>query len=126
MSLSKSSSVGFFKNTPWVGPIAEIKFFKGHFKTLNWFGWSFGEAEKSTTEAEVNFMFSYHQFSLVWGGVECYYTLQHYYCALPEHIVGTKISSKLGKNFSIFGGVGYMARAEKFLWSTGIIFINQK
>jgi hypothetical protein len=123
---SVGPSIGFFKNTPWVGPVAEIKLFNSHFKTLNWFGWSFGNPEEETTKLKPKSLFSYHQFSLVYNWVEGYYILQHYQENLPEHIVGTKVTFPIGENFSIFGGLGYMIRADKFLWSTGVTYNRKK
>ena len=129
---SVGPSIGFFKNSPWAGPIAEITLFKSkaedkfYFKTLNWFGWNAGNAEESTIKAEANFMFSYHQFTFVfWNRVEAYYIFQHYQKMLPEHISGVKSTISLSEKFSVFGGCGYMFRAEKFLWSMGLTFKNR-
>ena len=116
-------SAGFYKNSPWIGPIFTTEFFKGHFKSLNWVGWSFGDPEKSTTKAKADFLFSYHQFSLVYKWVECYYVLQHYQSNLPEHVEGIKLTLPISKNFFVFGGWAYMKRAEKNLWSMGLTFV---
>ncbi len=123
---SVGPSIGFLKNTPWIGPICSFNLFKGHFKTLNWVGWSFGDPEKGTSESLPRFLFSYHEFSLTYKNLTCYYTLQHYQEMLPEHIVGAKATFSLNENFSLFGGLGYMTRAEKYLWSVGISYKTKK
>lgn len=121
-NFSPGYSAGFYKNFPWAGPVLTMQFFKGHFKTLNWVGWSFGNPEESTTETKPAFLFSYHQFSLVYKWIEGYYTLQHYQKSLPEHLGGMKLTFSLNKNIFIFGGWGYMTRAEKHLWSMGLTY----
>ncbi|MFA5953713.1 MAG: hypothetical protein WC812_03910 [Candidatus Pacearchaeota archaeon] len=119
-------SVGFFKNTSWVGPIASLNIFNGHVTTLNWVGWSFGNPEAiggGTTNSNVDFLFSFHQVSVNYFGVEGYYILQHYQKNFPGHIVGVKYTFALGDNFSLFGGYAYMFRADKSLWSAGFILL---
>ena len=124
--ISFGPSAGFFKNSPWIGPILSFSLFKGHFKTLNWVGWGFGDPEKATTEIEPTFLFSYHQFSLVssWErfGAEAYYVLQHYQKNIPEHIVGAKIEVNCFPNLYVSPGLGYMIHAKKYLWSIALTY----
>jgi hypothetical protein len=113
-------SGGVFKNTFWSGPIASLSLFKEHFTTLNWVGWSLGDPEKSKTASELKFHFSYNQFNLNIKPFQVYYILLHYQKCFPEHIFGIKGTFKLYEKVSLSGGLGYMLKADKFLWSTGI------
>jgi hypothetical protein len=116
-------SIGFYKNSPWLGPIFSFEFFKGKFKTLNWIGGSFGDPEAGTTSEKFEFLFSYHQFSLVLKDIEIYYVLQHYQENMPEHIFGTKISHKISEQISLFSGLAFMERSKKYLWSMGLKYV---
>ena len=120
--ISFGPSAGFYKNSPWIGPILSLNLFKGHFKTLNWVGWSFGDPEKSTTEKDPAFLFSYQQFSVCGWNAEIYYVLQHYQYLIPEHIFGAKYNFNCFKHISISPGLGYMLHTEKFLWSLGFSY----
>lgn len=114
-------SVGFFKNTIWVGPIGSLNLFNGHIKTLNWVGYSAGNPEESSTKSEANFLFSYQWITVAVKGIEVYYVLQHYQRCL-EHISGVKATFNLSHEIKLFGGLGYMFNAEKYLWSTGFVW----
>jgi hypothetical protein len=113
-------SVGFLKNTTWVGPIASLNLFKGYLTTLNWVGWSFGDPEIGNTSGEIGFMFSYHQTNINWKSLQVYHVLLHYQKNPTENIFGIKETYELSDNISLFGGWGYMLDAEKHLWSTGL------
>ena len=123
--MSFGYSAGVFKSqiwVPWAGPIVSFNFFKGHLTTLNWAGWSLGNPEDEIFEFSTLFCFSYQQVSLNWKFAEVYYALMHYQKCKPEHIFGTKLTKNICDKVSVFGGVGYMTTAEKYLWSMGINF----
>jgi len=107
---------GFFKNTPWFGPVLSFSLFNGHFTTLNWVGWSTGNPEKETTVAELPFCFSFQQATLTLAGFNFKYAVQNYQKNPTEQIVQIDRNFILNKNLNLSGGGGYMIRAEKFLW----------
>ncbi|MCA9487730.1 MAG: hypothetical protein KC516_02095 [Nanoarchaeota archaeon] len=125
--VSGGPSGGFYKNSPWVGPIWSFNLFDGHLTTLNWFGWSFGNPEEGTTKENPKFLFSYHQANIIFNPFEVYYVFQHYQELPVEHITGMKFNFNPNKKIVLSGGLGYMFHAEKPLWSMGMSYrINNK
>jgi hypothetical protein len=114
-------SVGFLWGRPYIGPIGTLELYKNNFsfKTLDWFGWDFGNAIDTCS-----FLFSYHQLTLAYKIKdkvlpEVYYALQHFK-GEPEHLFGAKLTFNLNKTWSVFGGWGYMLKADYHLWSCGV------
>ncbi len=117
---------GFFENTMWIAPVVELSLFGGHFETLNWVGWSFGDAQVKSTKAELQFMFSYQQLTIKLGDPDAtnlaiYAAKQNYY-RTNDNIFGTKLNLQFNKNWSGFWGWGYMLHGEKHLWTCGISY----
>lgn len=117
-------SVGFLRGIPYFGPIGTLEWYKDNFsfKTLDWFGWDFGNSIN-----KCSFLFSYHQITLGYNFnnkflPEAYYVLQHFQKNLPEHLFGTKVTFGLNSTWSVFGGWAYMLREDYHLWSCGINF----
>ena len=116
-------SAGFLYGRPYIGPIGTIELCKGNFsfKTLDWLGWDFGNAIDTCS-----FLFSFHQFTFGYEfnkkiTSEAYFALQHFR-GEPEQLFGVKETFRLNKNWSAFGGWGYMVKKDYHLWSCGINF----
>lgn len=117
---------GFFENTMWIAPVLQLNLFNGHLETLNWVGWSFGDAQNNSTKLGLNFMFSYQQLTVKIGNPDgtnlaVYGAKQNYY-KTNDDIVGLKLNMQFSKKLSGFWGWGYMDHSSKHLWTCGLSY----
>lgn len=103
-------SGGYFKNTPWVGPMVDVNITSWLY-TSHWVGWSAGPISKP--EWQSDFFFGYNSIGAdLSAHTSVYYALLHYQWCEPQHIVGTchklqlnqKLQAVVGCDYNTYGG----------------------
>lgn len=120
--LSFGPSVGFFNNTLWYGPIAELNLFNKFFRNMLWVGWSFGDTEKGNTSKDMLFCFSYWETSLNFKNTSIYYSLMKYQEEKTDQIYGIRQDFEINSKWLLNTSVGYIHFEKKPLYSIAITY----
>lgn len=120
--LSFGPSVGFFNNTLWGGPIAELSLFNKVLKNMVWFGWSFGDTEKGSTSKDAMFCFAYQETSLNFKNTSVYYALMKYQKERTDPMYGIRQNFEINQKWLLNTSLGYIHLKRKPLYSIALTY----